>query len=147
MQVAYTLSLRAVNMLSSVLQTQEIYTFADLQEKFSLDRITKSAAVFDKTKLAWMNGQHLRALPDAQARRLCTSQGLVWRTDTGLGSLCPMRRLQVLAHGSLLWHQQVRPREGGRGEEGGTSALLSGGPLRSMSSGRLFLLRCGHGRV
>ena len=110
MQDAYTLSVRAVNMLSSVLQTQEIYTFADLQEKFSLDRITKSAAVFDKTKLAWMNGQHLRALPDEQARRLCTSQGTVRRNDTGF----PMPGLQVLSHGSLLWYQQVRLRAGER---------------------------------
>ena len=43
--------------------SQEIYTLDDLQQKFSLDRITKSPAVFDKTKLAWMNGQHLRAMP------------------------------------------------------------------------------------
>lgn len=42
---------------------QEIFTVDELQSKFSLGRITKSAAVFDKTKLAWMNGQHLRALP------------------------------------------------------------------------------------
>ena len=35
---------------------QEIFTRADLVEKFSLGRITKSGAVFDKTKLSWMNG-------------------------------------------------------------------------------------------
>ena len=35
---------------------QEIYSRQELIEKFSLDRITKSGAVFDKTKLAWMNG-------------------------------------------------------------------------------------------
>lgn len=44
---------------------QEIFTEEELCEKFALDRITKSGAVFDKTKLSWMNGQHLRALdPD-----------------------------------------------------------------------------------
>jgi glutamyl/glutaminyl-tRNA synthetase len=32
----------------------------ELTQAFSLDRITKSAAVFDKVKLNWMNGQHLR---------------------------------------------------------------------------------------
>jgi glutamyl/glutaminyl-tRNA synthetase len=47
---------------------QEIYTIEELQEAFTIDRITKSAAVFDKTKLAWMNGQHLRKLPAEQAR-------------------------------------------------------------------------------
>jgi len=37
-----------------------------LQEKFSLERVTKSGAVFEKNKLSWMNGKHLRALPDAE---------------------------------------------------------------------------------
>eukprot|EP00873_Tetraselmis_striata_P004214 jgi/Tetstr1/424478/TSEL_015007.t1 len=40
---------------------QEIYTVQELCESFSLERVTKSAAVFDKVKLAWINGQHLRA--------------------------------------------------------------------------------------
>ena len=47
---------------------QELFSAQELQEKFSLDRITKSAAVFDKTKLSWMNGQYLRALPDEEVR-------------------------------------------------------------------------------
>ena len=42
---------------------QEIFAVGELHDKFSLGRITKSAAVFDKAKLSWMNGQHLRALP------------------------------------------------------------------------------------
>jgi glutamyl-tRNA synthetase len=45
---------------------QEIFEVRELAEKFSLDRITKSAAVFDNAKLSWMNGQHLRALPEAE---------------------------------------------------------------------------------
>ena len=34
-----------------------------LFNKFSIDRITKSAAIFDFVKLQRMNGQHLRTLP------------------------------------------------------------------------------------
>ena len=34
----------------------------ELSERFNLERITKSAAVFDKVKLSWMNGQHLKGL-------------------------------------------------------------------------------------
>eukprot|EP00878_Enallax_costatus_P016251 GHUV01017045.1.p1 GENE.GHUV01017045.1~~GHUV01017045.1.p1 ORF type:complete len:348 (+),score=63.29 GHUV01017045.1:314-1357(+) len=45
---------------------KEIYTVDELTHAFDLDRITKSAAVFDKVKLGWMNGQHLRALPEAE---------------------------------------------------------------------------------
>lgn len=37
-----------------------------LCEKFSLDRITKKDAVFDETKLEWMNGQYIKAMNPAQ---------------------------------------------------------------------------------
>ena len=50
--------------LGELIFVQEIFPAEELQQKFSLERITKSAAVFDKTKLSWMNGQYLRALPD-----------------------------------------------------------------------------------
>ncbi|CAD7695641.1 unnamed protein product, partial [Ostreobium quekettii] len=57
---------------------QEIYTLEELQDKFSIDRITKSGAVFDKTKLAWMNGQHLRTMPTDEVRPLLID---VWQTS------------------------------------------------------------------
>ena len=49
---------------------KEIYTVAELIEAFSLDRVTKSPAVFDMKKLRWINGQHLRALPEAELAHL-----------------------------------------------------------------------------
>ena len=41
---------------------EEYFTMEQLFNKFSIDRITKSVAIFDFVKLRWMNGQHLRAL-------------------------------------------------------------------------------------
>lgn len=41
---------------------QEIFTKAELIEKFSLDRIQKSPARFDEQRLLWLNGQHIRLL-------------------------------------------------------------------------------------
>jgi len=41
---------------------QEIFTVAELIEKFSLDRVQKSGARFDEKRLEWMNGQHIRTL-------------------------------------------------------------------------------------
>jgi glutamyl-tRNA synthetase len=35
----------------------------ELQELFTLERVSKSAAIFDKQKLRWMNGTYLRELP------------------------------------------------------------------------------------
>ena len=40
----------------------ELLSMAQLQEQFDLDRLNASPAVFDETKLKWMNGQHLREL-------------------------------------------------------------------------------------
>ena len=44
---------------------QEIYEAEELVEKFGVDRINKSPAVFDIVKLNWMNGQHIRLMPEA----------------------------------------------------------------------------------
>jgi glutamyl-tRNA synthetase len=41
---------------------REIMTLAQMIELFSLDGVQKKAAVFDTTKLEWMNGQYLSAI-------------------------------------------------------------------------------------
>lgn len=45
---------------------EEIFSLAQLEEQFSLDRVSKSPAVFDINKLRWLNGQYLRRLPVAE---------------------------------------------------------------------------------
>ncbi len=46
-------------------------TTAELTEGFSLERVSRSPAVFDEQKLRWMNGRYMRELPAAElARRL-----------------------------------------------------------------------------
>lgn len=42
---------------------REIYTLEELCEAFSLERVNKAGAVFDLTKLDWMNGHYMRNLP------------------------------------------------------------------------------------
>jgi glutamyl-tRNA synthetase len=52
-------------------ESTEFFTTDELVERFSLERVSKSPAVFDEQKLRWMNGHYLRALaPDDLARRL-----------------------------------------------------------------------------
>lgn len=41
---------------------QEVFTVAELIEKFSLARVQKSPARFDERRLLWLNGQHIRQL-------------------------------------------------------------------------------------
>ena len=43
----------------------ELMSVAELVERFSLERVNPAPAVFDHEKLAWMNGQYLRALDTA----------------------------------------------------------------------------------
>lgn len=45
---------------------QTFFSTQELQELFSLERVSKSAAVFDEKKLRWMNGSYLRELPEAE---------------------------------------------------------------------------------
>ncbi|HQQ68229.1 MAG TPA: glutamate--tRNA ligase [Candidatus Cloacimonadota bacterium] len=42
---------------------REIYSLGELADAFSLDRVNKAGAIFDLSKLDWMNGHYLRSLP------------------------------------------------------------------------------------
>jgi glutamyl-tRNA synthetase len=58
----------------------------ELVERFSLERVISSPATFDYEKLDWMNGVHLRALPeDEYAAALLAwlgEQGIAWPEET-----------------------------------------------------------------
>jgi glutamyl-tRNA synthetase len=50
---------------------QNVFTIAELIEKFSLEHVGSSPAVFNDDKLDWLNGVHIRRLPpDELAARL-----------------------------------------------------------------------------
>ncbi len=49
---------------------QEFFTKADLIAKFDIARIGKAPAMFDETKLAWLNAQHVKALAPEKAHEL-----------------------------------------------------------------------------
>jgi glutamyl-tRNA synthetase len=47
-------------------ETTTFFTTAELIEKFSLERVSRSPAVFDEQKLRWMNGHYIRELAPAE---------------------------------------------------------------------------------
>ena len=65
---------------------QEIYETEELVKVFSTDRINKSPAVFDVVKLNWMNGQHIRLLPEeeqvAMIGAVLVNEGLAASADS-----------------------------------------------------------------
>lgn len=48
---------------------QEIFSLAELVDRFSLEGINKKSAVFDTTKLEWMNSQYIVQLPPEELER------------------------------------------------------------------------------
>nr|XP_016450073.1 PREDICTED: glutamate--tRNA ligase, chloroplastic/mitochondrial-like isoform X1 [Nicotiana tabacum] len=58
----------------------EFFTLEQLVEKFTIERVNKSGAIFDSTKLRWMNGQHLRSIPSEELNRII---GERWK-DAGI---------------------------------------------------------------
>ena len=53
----------------------------ELVQRFSLERVSKSPAVFDYEKLTWMNGVYLRSLPEQEYGNAL----LAWLRDQGYG--------------------------------------------------------------
>jgi len=52
------------------------HTTAELKQRFSLERVSRSPAVFDEKKLRWMNGRYVRELPvEELTQRLETLTG------------------------------------------------------------------------
>lgn len=45
---------------------EEFYSLTDLTKKFSLKRVNKAGARFNREKLEWINAQHIKKLPEAE---------------------------------------------------------------------------------
>ena len=43
---------------------RELFSLAELEQAFRLDRVGSNPAIFNTTKLEWMNGQHMKRLPE-----------------------------------------------------------------------------------
>ena len=48
---------------------RELFTLAELEQAFRLERVGSNPAIFNLEKLEWMNGQHMKLLPEAERVR------------------------------------------------------------------------------
>ncbi len=53
---------------------QEIFSLKELEQVFDANRLNKSPAIFDITKLKWMNGHYIRALPLEEFHKLAEKE-------------------------------------------------------------------------
>jgi glutamyl-tRNA synthetase len=71
------------------------FTTEELAARFTLDRVSRSPAVFDEQKLRWMNGHYLRQMSAEElTRRL---EDLLGRTGLGPAAAVAQEKLQTLA--------------------------------------------------
>ncbi|MBC7188878.1 glutamate--tRNA ligase, partial [Candidatus Aerophobetes bacterium] len=54
----------------STVDSQQFFTKEELIEKFSLERVNRSPAIFDPQKLEWMNAEYIRKLSTEELARL-----------------------------------------------------------------------------
>jgi glutamyl-tRNA synthetase len=76
-------------------ESTTFFTTEELIERFTLERVSKSPAVFDEKKLRWMNGRYLRELDAGELTRMVEER-------LGLGGLRPaveitQEKMQTLA--------------------------------------------------
>jgi glutamyl-tRNA synthetase len=50
---------------------KDVYSLAELEERFSLDKLNKAPAIFDYKKLEWYNGIYIRQKGDGELAELC----------------------------------------------------------------------------
>lgn len=63
-----------------------IMSVEEMIERFSLDNVSKSAAIYDIEKLSWMNGHYLSELPTGQFVKMVDAEARSrgWLSDTNL---------------------------------------------------------------
>ena len=74
---------------------ETVLTTPQLVERFAIDRVSRNPARFDEQKLRWLNGRHLRLLPEEElTRRLEAYTG---RTGLGPAVAIAREKIQTLA--------------------------------------------------
>ncbi|NOX88270.1 MAG: glutamate--tRNA ligase [Calditrichaeota bacterium] len=71
---------------------QEIFTLEELIRYFSIERVNKSGAVFDISKLEWMNGYYIRNIPEEEYLKI----GEEWLKRFNLDAGDPQKNRLIL---------------------------------------------------
>jgi glutamyl-tRNA synthetase len=83
-------------------ETTEFHSVEELQQRFSLERVSKSPAVFDENKLRYMNGRYLRSLDvgdlTARLERLTGRSGLRPAVEISQDKISTLTEFWPLTH-------------------------------------------------
>jgi glutamyl-tRNA synthetase len=81
--------------------SQNIFTRAEMVEKFSLERCSKSPAAFDPNKLLWMNGEYIRKTP---AEKLAAMAKPFFPKDKNIAQI----PVKIYEQAATLEHEKVK---------------------------------------
>jgi glutamyl/glutaminyl-tRNA synthetase len=109
-----------------------------LVREFDLDRVSRSAAVFDATKLDWMNGQYLRAMEAGALAALALpffrAAGLPAESPAALESLLALLRDGIETLGRLPAKAEPFFREAVACENGEAEGVLRAAETRALAA-------------
>lgn len=71
---------------------EELFTLDELIEQFSIDKLQKSGAIFDETKMRWFNHEHLKKLSDDEFTQRLTAFAGKRPTPQYLGKIISLLR-------------------------------------------------------
>lgn len=83
---------------------QEIYTVAELIQKFSLDRVQKSGGIFDEKRLTYLNGAHIRRLSLEELYRRVDG---FWPASTATATEDYKKQVLALVHERLKYFGEL----------------------------------------
>ena len=106
-------------------EAQEILSMEEMIAQFSPERLNASPAVFDETKLLWVNATHLRALPDDELWRRLQPFLDEAKLDLPTDQAWRARALAAFKSGMHTFKDAVEP-----------FRFLSEGPLEVTAEGR-----------
>lgn len=94
---------------------KELFTIDELKKSFSLDNLSKSPARFDEEKMAWVNAEYMRSMPENELAKL-VAEGLKAKGITAsIEELLPVmemvkvrsRNVEEMVNGTLYFFADV----------------------------------------
>lgn len=86
---------------------RELFSWEELIQTFDLGRVGKSASIYDPHKLDWVNGEHLRLLPDEDFVRLASDY---LRTEKQMNVDAPIQKLLPVFKDNISRFDQLEDR-------------------------------------
>ncbi len=92
-------------------EDREIFSLEEMVQDFSFEKVNKAGAVFDMTKLEWMNGMYMRSIPleslTERAREWFVDAGIDPGTDEKLASVLDTARDYATLMPELVEHGRI----------------------------------------